>query len=186
MFFLRRRIWLFALVVCFFRPLAVYLVPSLLGDCLREYDVRRFSSASRVETDATTAIGSCGVGPRDVGSFSHSPGLLGYPLVGNTSICVTAAVFGSATAPLSLFATGRPSFLSPMLAAGSTRQPAARPDTATSAFTPERHSGQPVPFWAQQNSRPSLFRVCDVRYARNPTTTGTPTMVSLVTVELNN
>ena len=48
-------------------------------------------------------------------------------------------------------------------------QPAARPDTATNALPPERHSGRPVPCWAQQDSRPSLFRVYIVRDAKNPT-----------------
>ena len=83
------------------------------------------------------------VGPCDAGDFSYSPGLPGYLLVGNSSICVTADVFGSATVPLSLLAAGRPSFLSPMLAADSTQQSAARPDTAASALAPKRHSGQP-------------------------------------------
>ena len=113
---------------------------------------------------ATAAIGPCDVGPSDVGDSSCSPGPPGCTLVGKTSICVTAAAFGSsATDPLSPLATGRPSFLSPALAAGSTLQPAATPDTATSALSPGRHSGQPVPFWEQQDSRPSLSRVYDAR-----------------------
>jgi len=139
---------------------------SPFGDCVREYDIRRFPSASRGETDATAAIGSRAVGPRDAGDFSYSPGLPVFLLVDNSSTCVTATNFCRATAPLSLLATGRPSFLSPMLVADSTLQPAARPDTATSALAPERHSGQPVPFWAQQDSRPSLSRVYDVRHAK--------------------
>ena len=57
-----------------------------------------------------------------------------YPLVvGNTSTCVTAAVFvvvSAITAPLPLLATGGPSIVSPSLAAGSTLQPAASPDTS--------------------------------------------------------
>ena len=86
-------------------------------------------------------------------------------------MCQCCCFRRSATARLSLLATGRPSFLSPTLAAGSTLQPAANSDTATSALVPEEHSGQPVPFWAQQYSHPSISQVNDVRQAKNPTQT---------------
>ena len=57
-----------------FRLLAVYLMSSLFGDCVRVYDIRRLIGASRGETGTTAATGSCDVGPRDAGDFSYSPG----------------------------------------------------------------------------------------------------------------
>ena len=70
----------------------MYLVPSLLCDCVRGYDILGFTIASRGETDATTAIGPGAVCRRGGGDFFYSPGLRGYSLVGNTIICITAAV----------------------------------------------------------------------------------------------
>ena len=94
-----------------------------------------------------------------------------FALVGNnTSIYVAAAVLGSATALLSLMATGRPSFPPPPLAAGSTLQHTAGSDTATGAPAPGRHSGQPVPFRARQDKSAEPFsRMYHVRQANNPT-----------------
>ena len=47
--------------------------------------------------------------------------------------------------------------------------PGPSPDTATSALGPDWHSGQLVPFWAQQDSWSSISRTCDDRQDTSPT-----------------